>query len=117
MQRVALQFQVPVQTLIDRVKGNIDTHILHLRSETVFTYEEELTLIDHIEAMSELGYGHSNVQLQYIAGDLAQALGKRSSNKAHSNNWIYRFLNRCSDRITSLSPISLESNHAKSSSP
>ena len=92
--RAVLQFQVPVQTLRDRVKRNIDPHNLHLGSETVFTHEEELTLIDHIEAMSELGYGHRNVQLQYIAGDLAHTLRKRSSNKALSNNWLYSFLNR-----------------------
>ena len=83
----------------------------------MFTHEEELTLIDHIEAMSELGYGHSNVQLQYIAGNLAHALGKRSSNKALSNNWLHSFLNRWSDRIASLKPRSLESSRAKSSSP
>ena len=34
----------------------------------MFTHEEKLTLIDHIESkhmevVSELGYGHSNVQL------------------------------------------------------
>ena len=92
--RAAFKFRVPVQTLRDRIKGNIDPHNLHLGIEAVFTNEEELTLIDHIEAMSELGYGHSNVQLQYIAGNLAHVLGKRSSNKALSNNWLYSFLNR-----------------------
>ena len=61
MQRVALQFRVPVQALRDRVKGHIDPYIFHLGSGTVFIHEEELTLIDHIEAMSELGYGHRNV--------------------------------------------------------
>ena len=117
VQNVALQFRVPVQTIRDRVKGNIDPHILHSGSETVFTHEEELTLIDHIEAMSELGYCHRNVQLQYIAGDLAHGLGKRSSNKAPSNNWIYRFLNIWSGHIASLTPRSLESTYTKSSSP
>ena len=34
-----------------------------------------------------------------------------------SNNWLYSFLNRWSDRIASLKPRSLESNRAKSSSP
>ena len=49
--RAALQFRarfrVPVQTLRDRIKGNIDPHNLYLGSERVFTHEEELTLIDH----------------------------------------------------------------------
>ena len=54
VRRATLQFRVPVQTLRDRNKGNIDPHNLHLGSETVFTHDEELTLIDHIEAMSDL---------------------------------------------------------------
>ena len=65
--------------------------------------------MDHIEAISKLGYGHSNVQVQHRAGELANALGKRPSSKALSNNRLYSFLNRWSDRISSLKPRSLES--------
>ena len=69
--RAALQYRDRVQTLRDRVRRNIGPHNVHLENETVFHQEEELTLIKHIESMAELGYGHSNVQLQYLTGKLA----------------------------------------------
>ena len=66
--RASLQYRVPVQTLRDRAKRNNNPHTLHLGSETAFILEEELILIETIEAMAELDYGHSNLQLQHLAG-------------------------------------------------
>ena len=49
--RAAIQFCVPEQTLRDRVKGRIDHTNLKLGSKTVFSNEEELTLVEHLEVM------------------------------------------------------------------
>ena len=74
--RAAIQFGVPEQTLRDRVKGRIDHTNLKLGSETVFSNEEELTLVEHLEAMCDLGYGYTNSLLKQTAGELANSLGK-----------------------------------------
>ena len=75
----------------------------------MFNHEEELTLIDHIRTW---------IWSQQLSTTVdSWGIGNRSSNKAHSNNWDYSFLNRWSDRIASLKQKSIKSNHAKSSSP
>ena len=116
----ALQFGVPAQRLRDQVMESVNPYNFYYGGKTLFTHAEELALIEHIKEMSELGYGYSTVQLQYIAGDLAHVLGKRPSNKALSKIWLTGFLYRWSDRITrfldSDSTSSLKSNHTKSSS-
>lgn len=106
---------MPVQTLRDRVKGHVDA--LNFGGETVFTHEEELTLVEHLETLAQLGYGATNSKLQHLAGDLAFALNKRPSSKPLSGNWLYGFLNRWEDRISSIRPRSLDTHRAKASTP
>ncbi|KAH3735800.1 hypothetical protein DPMN_042358 [Dreissena polymorpha] len=54
-----MQFRVPVQTLRDRIKGRIDP--ANLKNEvTLFSSEEELSLVEHVEVLSQLGYGITN---------------------------------------------------------
>ncbi|XP_053394116.1 uncharacterized protein LOC123523838 [Mercenaria mercenaria] len=111
------QFGVPAQTLRDRVKGYIDPINCNPGPDTMLSKEEELTIVEHVETMSQLGYGYSNVQLQDLAGELAHSLGRRTSSKALSNCWLYGFLNRWNSRLTSLNPRSLESCCAKGVTP
>ncbi|XP_053379621.1 jerky protein homolog-like [Mercenaria mercenaria] len=117
VQRAALQYGVPEQTLRDRVKGIVNPLSFKQGTETVFTHEEELTLVEHIETMAELGYGITNVQLQHIAGELAYDLGKKGNNKPISNNWLYAFKKRWEHRLASLKPQKLDSNRARSTTP
>ena len=113
----AVQFGVPVQTLRDTVKGHIDPVNFQVGGETILKSEEEETLIEHVEAMAQLGYGYSNIQLQHLAGELAYDLGKSTSMKALNNKWLYGFLNRWEHRLISLNPRRLETTRAKSSTP
>lgn len=117
MKRAARQYGVPVQTLRDRVKGSVDPFNFKQGKETSFTIEEELTLVEHIETMAQLGYGFSNTALKHTAGELAFDLKRKNNNKPLSNNWLYAFLKRWSHRLTSIKPSKLESDRAKSSTP
>ena len=90
---------------------------LKLGSETVFSNEEELTLVEHLEAMCDLGYGYTNTLLKQTAGELANSLGKRARTTPLSNNWFYGFLRRWGSRLTTLKPRSLDSTRAKSATP
>jgi hypothetical protein len=117
VQRAAKQFGIPEQTLRDRVKGYVDPNSCSSGGETFFSKEEEETLVDHVETLSQLGYGYSNTQLQHLAGEMAFDLGKKSRNKAMSNNWLYGFLRRWNSRLASFTPRKLESSRAKYATP
>ena len=65
----ARQFGVPAMTLRDRVLGKI----------SLFIMEEELTLIEHLQTMAQMGYRYTHAQLKIMAADLAVALGKRDT--------------------------------------
>ena len=65
VKRAARQFAVPVRTLKDMVKWNIDPQNFQSEGETILTKYEE-TLINHVETMMQCGYSYSNVQLHYL---------------------------------------------------
>ncbi|XP_053374341.1 uncharacterized protein LOC128546943 [Mercenaria mercenaria] len=110
-------FGVPSRTLRDRVLGHIDAGNYCMGGETLFTRDEEETLVEHVETLAELGYGYTNVRLQQLAGELAFDLGKKKINKAMSNNWLAGFLRRWNDRLSSVNPRKLESTRAKCATP
>ncbi|XP_052258935.1 uncharacterized protein LOC127863447 [Dreissena polymorpha] len=117
VKRAALTYNVPIQTLRDRVKGKVDPFNIGLGSELIFSKEEETGLVEHLESMSQLGYGYTNVQVQHLAGELAEHLGKRPTNKPLSINWLYGFLKRWTGRLSSIKPRALDSGRAKNSTP
>lgn len=117
VRKAAIQFGIPVQTLRDRVKGIIDPLTVTCGRETVFSHEEELALIEHVEILTELGYSVPNSKLQQLGGELAYTYGKRPTSKPLSNCWVYPFIKRWSDRIKSVKPRSHDANCAMSSTP
>lgn len=112
----ARQFGVPENTLRDRVKGRIDPFDFCTGGDTTLSREEEV-LVEHLQAMSLLGYGYTNTKLQQVAGELAFDMGKKRKNKPMSNNWLNGFLRRWEASIKSFTPRSLDSNRARSSTP
>ena len=113
----AKQYQVPVQTLRDRVKGKINPNEFSNGGDVLFTKEEEEGVVEHVEVLGELGYGVTNSQLQNLAGELAFNLGKRPTSKKLSNCWLYGFRQRWDDRIRPIKPSALDANRAKSTTP
>ena len=111
--KAARSFNVPPQTLRDRVTG----HVKGTGGHTLLSKEEEQTLVEHVTIMSQLGYGYTHTQLRHFAGDLAQSLGRKANSKPLSNNWLYGFLERWQETLSSLKPSKLESNRAKCATP
>ena len=64
----ARKYGIPAQTLRDRVIGMVDPDNCALGPETLLTFEEEETLVEHVLTLAELGYGYTNVQLQHLVG-------------------------------------------------
>ena len=60
----------------------------------MFSNEEELTLVEHLEAMCDLGYRYTNSLPKQTAGELANSLGKRARTTPLSNNWLYGFFEK-----------------------
>ncbi|KAH3814902.1 hypothetical protein DPMN_143419 [Dreissena polymorpha] len=65
IRRVAIQYNIPYQTLRDRISGRVDPN--NFTTETVFTADEELRLVDHAKDSAILGYGFSYSAMQQMA--------------------------------------------------
>ena len=89
----ARKYKVPPQTLRDRVNGKVDADNLK-NKETLFSFEEEQSFVEHIVTMDRLGHGMTNIKIKALAGELAYILGKKPSDRPLSNSWIYAFLGR-----------------------
>jgi len=77
VKKAARMYNVPQQTLRDRVLGKTDP--IHSGHETLFTHEEEKVLVNHLKTRAELGYGLTNVYTQKLAGEMALDLGWRNN--------------------------------------
>ncbi|KAH3738441.1 hypothetical protein DPMN_045075 [Dreissena polymorpha] len=67
--------------------------------------------------VQDLGYGYSNIEMKKLAGELAFKLGRRKRDKPLSNCWLYGFLRRWRERLSTLKPSALDSNRAKNTTP
>ncbi|KAH3780394.1 hypothetical protein DPMN_158208 [Dreissena polymorpha] len=63
--RGALQYNIPYRTLRDRISGRVDSN--NFTTETIFTEDEVLRLVEHTEDSARLGYGFSNTAMQQMA--------------------------------------------------
>ena len=119
--RAARSYNVPEQTLRDRVRGNVAVDAKIGCATIIFTLQEEKALVDHLVYMGKIGYGYTKTNIQFIAKDYADALGKnlRSEHASGqlSNNWFYGFLGRWEDQIKLVKPQKLSVSRAKSASP
>ena len=109
-------FGVPPQTLRDRFTGIVDPDS-DRSSNALLSREEEGILVEHVEVRAQLGYDYTNIQLQHLAGELAHSLEGRQTSKPLRNNWLYGFLQRWKDRLSSLNPRSLETTRARAATP
>ena len=57
--------------------------------------EEEQKLVEHIKYMANIGYGYTKSNIQYMARNYAEAVGKTVKGpEALSNCWFYGFMRR-----------------------
>ncbi|KAH3708958.1 hypothetical protein DPMN_068417 [Dreissena polymorpha] len=57
------------------------------------------------------------MEMKKLAGELAFKLGRRKRDKPLSNCWLYGFLGRWRERLSTLKPSALDSNRAKNTTP
>ena len=96
--RASKEYGIPESTLRDRMKERIpfyEDKLPRIGFSKMFNGEEELTLAEHFNHMSYLGYGYIATDMKIIACDYAISLSKRNPVKSNlSNNWYYEFKKR-----------------------
>uniref|UniRef100_A0A8W8LL25 HTH psq-type domain-containing protein n=1 Tax=Magallana gigas TaxID=29159 RepID=A0A8W8LL25_MAGGI len=77
--KAAVQYNVPTQTLRDRVKGKVKLEKVTMGpAAPLLRQEEEATLVSHLKAMSSFGYGSTRKEVPNMASDYAIQLRNRT---------------------------------------
>ncbi|KAH3734268.1 hypothetical protein DPMN_040707 [Dreissena polymorpha] len=87
------------------MKGKVDPCYIGVGSNLIFSTEEETCLVEHLECIFPPEYGYTNVQVQQLVVALVDHVGKRPTNKQFSKNWLYGFLKRWKDRLSSINQV------------
>lgn len=117
VRKAAMQYNVPTQTLRDRVKGNVDLEKVTMGPAPLLGQEEEAMLVSHLKAMASFGYGYTRKEVTNMASDYAIQLRKRTKQqKPLTLKWFRGFMKRWPD-LKVVKPRALEYQRAKSSNP
>lgn len=92
--KAARIYNVPEQTLRDRINGRIDFETTRSGPSPIFSVEEEVRLVDHIKEIARVGYAYTRAEVVNVASEYAVCLGSRSSEKPLTLKWFYGFLGR-----------------------
>jgi hypothetical protein len=109
--KAARLFGVPAQTLRDRVLGKVDIKSSWGKT-SLFTSNEEESLVNYLEDLAKVGYGLNRSQLNVLATEMAIKLGKLNQGKSLSDKWYYAFLKRWDHRLKVTKPRGLTSTRA-----
>ena len=115
VRRAAFIHGVPETTLRDRILGNVDPETVTVGKAPLFQQKEELTLVNHIKTMAQLGYGYSRKESVVIASNYAVQLGKKTENQPLTIKWVKSFIKRRPE-LKVVKPRSLEHVRAKMAS-
>eukprot|EP00105_Crassostrea_gigas_P044388 XP_019928536.1 PREDICTED: uncharacterized protein LOC105342315 [Crassostrea gigas] len=90
-----MQYNVPTQTLRDRVNGKVDLKKVTMGPAPLPGQEEEAMLLSHLKAMASFGYGYTRKEVTNMASDYAIQLRKRTKQqKPLTLKWFRGFMNK-----------------------
>lgn len=113
--KAAREFEVPMQTLRDRVLRKVDIETVANGRTPVLTLDEEAKIVSHLQDVADLGYAFTRQDIVTIATDYAIQLGKRTKDSPMTLNWFVKFSRRWPE-LSLLKPKLLENTRAKSCS-
>ena len=67
VRRASKQFDLPMQTLRDRVLGKVDPQCVTTGRAPVFSMEEESHIVGHLKAVAKYGYGYTRQEMVDLA--------------------------------------------------
>ena len=115
VRRGSKQFDVPMQTLRDRVLGKVDPECVTTGRAPIFSMVEESHIVEHLKAVAKYGYGYIRQEVVDLASDYAVQLGKRKPDQPLTIKWIRTFVGRWPE-LRVIKPRSLEQLRAKNTS-
>ncbi|KAJ8317066.1 hypothetical protein KUTeg_004970, partial [Tegillarca granosa] len=81
VRKAAKLYGVLLTTLRDRVDNRVSADIVKSGQDKVLSELKEARLIQHIDYMSDLGYGYGRTQVMELASDLSVHLHKRERSR------------------------------------
>lgn len=110
--RAAVQFNIPRQTLRDRLTGKIDPECVTTGRTPTFSLEEESRIVEHVKSMASFGYGYTRQEVTDLATDFAHSINKKATNEVLTLRWFDGFMGRWPE-LRVLKPRGLEIARAK----
>ena len=110
IRKVAQRFDVPYQTLRDRMAGSVDSECIQMGRSPVLSLKE----VSHLKEMVLVGYGYTRQEVVDLASDYAVDLDIRKLDNPFSSRWFYSFLKRWPD-LRVIKPRALEIARVKGS--
>ncbi|CAC5426022.1 unnamed protein product [Mytilus coruscus] len=108
------QYNVPMQTLRDRILGKIDPECVTTGRFPIFSQEEEAQSVDHLKSVAQYGYV-TRSEVTDISTEFAVQLHIRTTDNPLTWNWMDGFLKRWPE-LKVPRPRSFEIARAKSAS-
>ncbi|CAG2196037.1 unnamed protein product [Mytilus edulis] len=110
--KAALQFNVPRQTLRDRITGKISPDCVTTGRAPVFSLEEEARIVEHVKSMASYGYGYTRQEVTDLATDFAHTIKIKPRSEEFTLRWFEGFIKRWPE-LRVVKPRSLEILRAK----
>ena len=104
-----------MQTLRDRVLGNILPETVTAGRVPVLSLDEELQIVYHLKDVALLGYGYTRQKVVDLASDFAVHVRKRTVYNPFTLNWFNKFIKRWPE-LRVIKPHGLEQCRAQSAS-
>ena len=105
--KAALQFNIPRQTLCDRLTGKVDPECVTTGPAPIFSLEEEEKIVQHVKTMTSYEYGYTRHDVTDIATDYAHTINRQPRNEVVTLRRFEGFMNRCPE-LNVLKPHGLE---------
>ncbi|VDI72323.1 Hypothetical predicted protein [Mytilus galloprovincialis] len=96
--KAALQFNVPRQTIRDRITGKISPDCLTTGRAPAFSLEEEARIVEHVKSMASYGYGYTRQEVTDLATDFANTIKIKPRNDEFTLRWFEGFIKRWPER-------------------
>jgi hypothetical protein len=87
VRRASFQFNVPMQTLRDRVIGKVDIEATRSGPQSLFSQHKKAIFVEHLKSIASLGYGYTGPEVKTKASNYAVFLRKRPKGQPLSEKW------------------------------
>ena len=94
--KATLQFNIPGQTIRDRLTGKVDTECVTTGRAPIVSLEEEEEIVQLVKTMASYGYGYTRQDVTDKATDYAHTINRKPTCRTDvlTLRWFEGFMNR-----------------------